>query len=85
MNNDPEKCWYCILCGEYHWGDCPKASFPYQAARRWAVAVCVVVMLVSGLLLSPLRSQGAVQVPPTATIGVPVSWPSVVYLPLVVR
>ena len=85
MNNDPEKCWWCGQCNTYHWGDCPKASFPYQAARRWAVALCVVVMLLAGLLLSPLRSQGAGMVPPTATIGEPVMYPMVVYLPLVVR
>lgn len=69
---------------------CPycKQWVPYTHVctyHRWLHAAWVAVIILTTLGLITQHAPNAIAIPPTPTIGEPVSWPNAVYLPILMR
>ncbi len=74
MNKDLIYCQYCKRWVEY------THVCTYHRSRSRAAAFCALLL---AALFAPTRTHAAPTVPPTATIGEPVTWPVEIYLPII--
>lgn len=76
MNKDLIYCPKCRQWVEY------THVCTYHRSRFKLVALCLLLL---AALLAPRHTRAASTVPPTPTIGTPVTWPVELYLPIITR